>query len=310
MFEKRFWLAVLISVICGFCTCYLAIYGLRTYGLALFVLLPLLIGFITTTVYGINGELSFLKSFCASFFAAIILSSLLIIVAIEGLICLIMASPLALGMIAIGCGLANALLKATKSPTLPRNISVFLILFLPFLLSFEASNKSEATLHKVVTTVEITAPIEKVWKTVLAFPQIDKKPEGILKFGFAYPVNAEIKGEGVGAMRYCNFNTGAFVEPITVWNEPNLLAFDVQKQPQAMVEMSIYNDLHAPHIDYIQSKRGQFRLYEKNGKTILEGTTFYTHDILPDFYWKLWSDYIIHQIHLRVLNHIKEVAEK
>ena len=29
----------------------------------------------------------------------------------------------------------------------------------------------------------------------------------------------------------------------------------------------------------------------------------------PAFYWRLWSDAIIHRIHLRVLNHIKELAE-
>ena len=30
----------------------------------------------------------------------------------------------------------------------------------------------------------------------------------------------------------------------------------------------------------------------------------------PDAYWRLYSDEIIRQIHLRVLNHIKEVSER
>jgi hypothetical protein len=29
----------------------------------------------------------------------------------------------------------------------------------------------------------------------------------------------------------------------------------------------------------------------------------------PAVYWHIWSDYIIHRIHLRVLNHIKQAAE-
>ncbi len=29
----------------------------------------------------------------------------------------------------------------------------------------------------------------------------------------------------------------------------------------------------------------------------------------PVAYWQLWSDYIIHRIHTRVLNHIKRNAE-
>jgi hypothetical protein len=60
---------------------------------------------------------------------------------------------------------------------------------------------------------------------------------------------------------------------------------------------------------FLKSERGQFRLYEKDGATVVEGTTFYTHAIAPDFYWNLFSEEIIHQIHLRVLNHIKKVSE-
>jgi hypothetical protein len=29
----------------------------------------------------------------------------------------------------------------------------------------------------------------------------------------------------------------------------------------------------------------------------------------PAAYWHLWSDYIIHRIHLRVLEHIREAVE-
>ena len=45
-------------------------------------------------------------------------------------------------------------------------------------------------------------------------------------------------------------------------------------------------------------------------KTKLEGTTFYKVDIQPEFYWKMWSDFIIHRIHERVLNHIKIEREE
>jgi len=42
---------------------------------------------------------------------------------------------------------------------------------------------------------------------------------------------------------------------------------------------------------------------------LLEGTTWYYHNIKPAAYWQLWSDYIIHKIHVRVLNHIKFNSE-
>ena len=46
------------------------------------------------------------------------------------------------------------------------------------------------------------------------------------------------------------------------------------------------------------------------GRTRLEGATWYQHTMRPAAYWHLWSDYIIHRIHLRVLEHIRAEAER
>jgi hypothetical protein len=115
----------------------------------------------------------------------------------------------------------------------------------------------------------------------------------------------------VGAVRRCNFTTGTFVEPITTWDEPNLLAFSVLDQPPPMLEWSIYQDLAIEHLDgYFKSERGEFRLEElPKGSVKLMGTTWYRRDIWPTFYWGIYSNYILHKIHFRVLNHIKEKAE-
>jgi hypothetical protein len=88
------------------------------------------------------------------------------------------------------------------------------------------------------------------------------------------------------------------------------LKFDVVEQPAPMKELSFW-DIDAPHLhDYFVSKQGQFKLTElPNGKTQLEGTTWYYHNIKPALYWQLWSDYIIHEIHNRVLTHIKMKSE-
>jgi hypothetical protein len=32
--------------------------------------------------------------------------------------------------------------------------------------------------------------------------------------------------------------------------------------------------------------------------------------IKPGFYWEIWSDYIVHKIHKRVLEHIRQQAEE
>jgi len=35
-----------------------------------------------------------------------------------------------------------------------------------------------------------------------------------------------------------------------------------------------------------------------------------SNDNRADIYWRWWSDWMVHKIHLRVFEHIKEVAEK
>lgn len=93
-------------------------------------------------------------------------------------------------------------------------------------------------------------------------------------------------------MRHCEFTTGAFVEPITAWEPGKRLAFDVASQLPPMFEWSPYAHVHPPHLDgYFRSRRGEFRLRDLgDGRTELEGSTWYTLDLAPAPYWALWSD--------------------
>jgi hypothetical protein len=102
------------------------------------------------------------------------------------------------------------------------------------------------------------------------------------------------------------------VEPIEVWDEPSLLRFAVAQQPEPMQELSPYRNLKPPHLDnYLQSRKGQFKLTAlSDNKTLLEGTTWYTDRMWPEAYWQLWSDMVIHHIHMRVLDHIKNLSEE
>jgi hypothetical protein len=86
----------------------------------------------------------------------------------------------------------------------------------------------------------------------------------------------------------------------------------VTQNPSPMREWSPYIDLHPPHLDgFLVSHKGHFLLTPlPDGRTRLEGVTWYVHSLWPASYWRLWSDFIIHRIHLRVLNHVKQAAEQ
>ena len=158
--------------------------------------------------------------------------------------------------------------------------------------------------------IEIDAPAHVVWRHVVAFPPLDPPHELLFRLGVAYPTHAEIRGEGVGAFRYCVFSTGAFVEPITAWEPDRRLAFDVIESPAPLRELTPY-ELAPPHLEgYLLPRRGEFRLVPlPGGRTRLEGSTWYEQRLEPEGYWALYSDRIIRKIHLRVLEHVEALSE-
>jgi len=305
--NKRKWFSLGLTILFVTPLTIWGIYHIGEYGIALFILTPLFIGLSSTVLYGYQRKLTSIESLKISFLTLGFFTLGLILFAIEGLICIAMAAPIGLFFTWIG-GLIG-LSIVNKKPS--NSLTAILILFITIPLTAFIEKENIPEIKPVITKVIINASPQTVWRNVVEFPQLDDPSEFIFKVGIAYPINATIKGKGVGAVRHCNFNTGSFVEPITIWNEPHLLAFKVLEQPEPLKELSIW-DIDAPHLhDYFVSKKGQFKLTRlPNGQTELEGTTWYYHNIKPDLYWRLWSDLIIHNIHKRVLNHIKENSEK
>ena len=289
---------------------YLAMHIFKDYAFGLFIWLPVVMGASSTILFAYNNSATKHQCRNISFFALLIFCIGLLSFAFEGIICIAMAAPIGLffnwiGFL-IGWQIANK--KIAGNP--PTSLTI-LVLSVPTLMSFEFATKdNDVQINPIVTTIEINASAETVWKNVVEFPQLDEPTEFIFRTGIAYPINAKIVGQGVGAIRHCNFSTGSFVEPITVWDEPRLLKFDVIDQPEPMKELSFY-DLHPNHLHgYFVSKQGQFKLTTlPNGHTLLEGTTWYYNKIRPTFYWTIWSDFMVHKIHERVLSNIKIQSE-
>jgi len=307
--KQRRWASIASSILIGILSVLLAVFGMGNYGIAIFVILPLVVGAIPALLYSRDRRVSKRTAAEMGIFAVLGLALLILLCAIEGAICLIMASPIAILMAWVGSLAAYGFLQSKKGRTLTS--VAFLILLVPTASFLENKTASTPVAEPVVTSVIIDASPEVVWEYVVAFPELEPPTEFMFKTGIAYPINARIEGTGVGAVRHCNFNTGSFVEPITTWDPPHLLQFDVVEQPEPMKELSFW-DVDAPHLhDYFVSKKGQFKLtLLPDGRTELEGTTWYYHNIKPDFYWRLWSNWIVHSIHNRVLDHIKVLSEK
>jgi hypothetical protein len=275
-----------------------------TYGLTLFVALPVAVGAFGTWVTRPKSA----ATACAAGAAANLIASLaFLLTGSEGLICIAMAIPLALPLGALGGWL---LYVSTHRRVLASGTAMLLLLPAGMgTLAFDTTAKP--SVFQVHSSIEIAAPPERVWKNVISFSELPAPDEWYFKTGIAYPIRARIEGSGSGAVRYCEFSTGPFVEPIEMWDEPYLLRFTVAQNPAPMNEWSPYAHIVPRHLQgYFVSKQGQFSLTRlPNGNTLLEGTTWYQHGLWPEAYWTIWSQAIIHRIHMRVLNHIKNLSE-
>ncbi len=284
---------------------------LKDYGWSLFVATPFLVGFLATLLCGLaQPDLTLPRAMGIMVLANAIAGAVFLLLAIEGAFCLIMAAPIALVLGALGALVGLAAVRVIR-PRDHGGLYCAAILAVPVLMAGEHAADVPAPLLRVSTAVIVGASPERVWPNVVTFSELPAPTEWLFRAGIAYPIRARIEGQGPGAIRHCEFTTGPFVEPIEVWDEPRLLKFSVTANPEPMQEWTPYHEIHPPHLEgFLVSKQGQFRLEPlPGGRTLLEGTTWYQHHLWPAAYWQAWSDWIIHSIHGRVLNHVKALSE-
>ena len=291
--------------IAGFVT---ALLGKGDYSAPLFFGTPFFIGAITAFLFNRRYPATRRETTEVVLFTTCLVAVLFLVGAAEGAICIVMAAPLALLAAYMGSAVGRAIALDRSGR---QAHAMMAMLALPAsILATDAPRQS--TVREVISSVEIDATPDVVWRNVIAFPEIPEPSALIFRTGIAYPRHARIVGTGVGAVRYCVFSTGAFVEPITRWEPGRRLAFDVASAPPPMRELSPYANISPPHLDgWLRSRRGEFRLIAlPGGRTRLEGSTWYEQHLAPQAYWVLYSDWLIHRIHVRVLDHIKTESER
>ena len=275
-----------------------------SYGTILFVATPFVMGAASAYFFNRPSPRDLGTTLLVALCSAGLGGAAILLFALEGVLCLAMAAPIAIALALMGAVLGRVAAGSVRPPAVAA-----LVLPLP-LLAWAEGSQPPPRVREVLSVMEVQAPPEAVWPHVMAVSPLREPPAWFFRLGIAYPLGATIDGRGAGAVRRCEFSTGAFVEPITTWDEPRRLAFDVAEQPPAMREWSPYRDVAAPHLDgYLRVLRGEFRLdHLPGGGTRLEGRTWYEMRVFPAVYWSLWSDAVIHRIHQRVLRQIQADA--
>lgn len=260
-----------------------------------FVILPLLMGMINSWFWK-NLSLSsraVVGYSCLSGLTAILLSFVFLK---EGIICLLIVSPLIFCCMIAGAFIGRVILKRQRKKL---NVSVFSLLVLLFITDAVQEHHYE---NMVADEIVIKASPEEIWRNVVSFEPIKKKNDyWLFNIGMPSPAATTVIGHYKGAGRKCIFSNGyIFDEKIVTYEVNKDLTFDITGQPKDPEIMG--------HIDIL---RGQFILKDNgNGTTTLVGNSWYKLHVFPTWYYNIWAESITRNVHLRVMEHIKQLSEK
>ena len=306
-------LGVAIAGVLGTGVAWFDLRFLGNYGLTLFIALPFVMGYVAVWVHCRTQPRKLSDVLAVVSFSVLLAGAGIAAIALEGLICLAMAAPIAWVLAYFGGFLAYAI-HNNPAVQRPANATFAVLVFaLPAMMGAEHFAPPPVPRYQVLTSIEIAAPPALVWKRLIAFPPLTEAKEWPFRLGIAYPIEARLKGEGLTADRECRFSTGSFKEPILVWEPGKHFAFAVADEPLLMKETSPYGNIRVRHLEDhdFQPERADFVLIAlPDGGTRLEGTTTYQNKMWPGAYWRLWTDAIVHSIHRRVFVHVKELSEE
>jgi uncharacterized membrane protein YhaH (DUF805 family) len=279
-----------------------------TYGLGVFFVAPFVIG--ATTGYLVNRKADMGKGRTAALvLGATALGGIaLVVAALEGIVCIVLAAPLAFLAALIGGVLGRAVALNTKRPA-GQALSGVVLLPLVFALEsvFPATTRFDT--HQ---TVSIDAAPEAVWNAIVHMEAMDEPPTLPFSLGVAYPLGGEIMGEGVGALRRGVFSTGVALERVVEWVPERKLSLAVLNDVPAMRELSPYRHVHAPHVvGYFQTTEMTFEIQpQANGTSVLVERSSHDLKLEPVLYWLPMARWVVHENNARVLAHIRQQAEK
>jgi hypothetical protein len=274
---------------------------------------PLALGFITIWFGEYRDSKSWLVWLIAPWIASIACLACALVLAWEGLICIILLLPLILVLSSIGGLIAEICLKIFKSKR-DRTFCVAIVVLLPFAAApIEQLQSINSQIRTVQTQIKIHANAETVWNQIRSVSLISEKEQHFSfshMIGFPRPLEAKLVGDGVGAVRYATFEKGVlFVETINEWDEPHRLAFLIRADtknipPKTFDEHVIIGG------KYFDVLNGTYWIEEiGNGDVILHLSSSQRLSTRFNFYSHFWTEFLMADLQNYILGIIKKRCE-
>ena len=282
-------------------------YG-STYGTGIFLVSPTLCGFIAGAIGSWKGARPTLTVWLSSLLQFVLVWYALLLFGIEGNVCIVMATPLIYPMFAAGTYLGHVVKKFEKG-----NHRLF-VSALPVIVGVGvganamdpyAATKTEST------TYIVNATPDKIWPLLFELHDLPEPDQWIFRTGIAFTKGTHASGQVVGASRQCILTTGTMNETITALEVNRYMRFDVHNTPPSIKESNPFHDIHPRHeTGSFKVHWGEFKLEPlPGGRTKFTGTSTYSYNIFPAWYWGLITDTVAEQIHVRMMGEIKRRVE-
>jgi len=232
---------------------------------------------------------------------------------LEGLICVLIISPLFLLMSCLGAFLYASITDAIHEQRNKTPVMAAFVL-LPYLVGpAEHLFATPDSFRLVENHIDIAAAAPVVWQHIIRVAPIERRALGhspIDALGFPRPVEATLTHEGVGGVRHATFERGVeFIETVDDWQPLRRLSFSIVPNT-ATIPPTTFDEHVTVGGQYFDVLRGTYELQPLGpGRTRL---VLYSQQRLSthlNWYAGLWTRYIMSEIQERILGVLKQRCE-
>jgi hypothetical protein len=275
-------------------------------------ILPFAIGFLTAHWGGYRKKRSIFFYMSMPGLTAMACMVAAMILGWEGLICMVLATPVYLFMASMGGFFAWLFHQMVQDHNrVSALVSSFVFIAPPATALYEHGRPAPVELHKVHTEIAIDASRDMVWSKIIRVEPIVEPTTGVFyKMGFPRPIEASLSREGTGGVRHARFEKDlVFIETVDEWVDKERLSFAIDVDPSKTPLTTL-----DPHVtvggEYFDVMRGTYWIEDRPGGVMLHLESEFRLSTDFNRYAGLWGDFLMRDIQTSILRVLKERCEK
>ncbi|MCC9166491.1 polyketide cyclase [Pontibacter harenae] len=287
--NKCFRISLILSLVflsCGFALLH---YGLVEYGIAFFVLLPVVVGF---SIGALPSKGWSVFGLCVTLVCMV---TGMIMLGLEGAVCGFMVLGILLPLLFLGSVIGHLVMQLGEGKG-TTDLKILVAPFLLFLFAAPIENVLTESPEVVEAKTEIILPYtpDEVFDAIKSVDTLDVPRSFLMQIGLPVPHKCILEKEEVGAQRTCYFDGGQIKEEVTAYEKGKVLQM-------------IVTDYQLTGRKWLGFKDAIYLFEELPGnKTKLTRITTYTSELKPRLYWQPLEEMGIQQEHDYVFRNLQK----